>query len=61
MLLTFVGVYDVAQCKDHSKSIHAIVDTFNKHMGGIDKSYQILYNFVSRSKKIITVSKETSV
>ena len=48
MLLTFVGVYDVAQCKDHSKLIHAIVDTYNKHMGGIDKSYQILNNFVSR-------------
>ena len=46
MLSTFVGAYDVAHCKDYNKSVPAIVDTCNKHMGGIDKSYQILYAYL---------------
>ena len=46
LLSTFVGSYDVAHCKDYSKLVPAIVDTYNKHMGGIDKSYQILYAYL---------------
>ena len=53
MLSTFVGVYDVAQCKDDRKSIPAIVDTYNKHMGGIDKSYQILYAYLDETKSLL--------
>ena len=43
MLSTFVGAYDVAHCKDDSKSVPAIVDSYNKHKGGINKIDQILY------------------
>ena len=53
MLSTFVGVYDVAQCKDDRKSIPAIVDTYNKHMGGTDKSYQILYAYLDETKSLL--------
>ena len=50
MLSTFVGVYDVVHCKDDRKSVPATVDTYNKHMGGIDKSYQILYAYLDERK-----------
>ena len=50
MLSTFVGAYDVAPCKDDSKSVPAIEDSYNKHMGGIDKSDQILYVYLDERK-----------
>ena len=43
MLSTFVGAYDVTHCKDDSKSVPAIADSYKKHVGRIDKSDQILY------------------
>ena len=38
MLSTFVGAYDVFHRKDDSKSGPPIADSYNKHMGGINKS-----------------------
>ena len=52
MLPTFVGTYDVAHCKDDSKSVPAIADSYNKHMGGIDKSDQILYAYLDERKSL---------
>ena len=42
MLFAFVGAYDVAHRKYVSKSVPPIANSYNKHMGGIDKSDQIL-------------------
>ena len=52
MLSTFVGAYDVAHCKDDSKSVPVIADSCNKHMGGIGKSDQILYAYLDERKSI---------
>ena len=57
MLSTFVGVYDVVHCKDDRKSVPATVDTYNKHMGGIDKSYQILYTYLDETKSLLWAKK----
>ena len=46
MLSTFVGAYDVAHCKDVSKSVPATAGNYNKNMGGIDKSDPILYVYL---------------
>ena len=46
MLSAFLGEYDVVHCKVDSRPVPAIVDIYNKHMGGIDKSYQILYAYL---------------
>ena len=53
MLSTFVGAYDVAHCKDVSKSKLAIADSYNKHMGGVDKSNQILYFYLDERKSLL--------
>ena len=37
MLSTFVRAYDVGYCKEDSKSVPAIVDSYNKHMGGLTR------------------------
>ena len=42
MLSAFVEAYDVAHRKYVSKSVPPIANSYNKHMGGIDKSDQIL-------------------
>ena len=42
MLSAFVGAYDVAHRKYVSKSATPIANSYNKHMGGIDKSDRIL-------------------
>ena len=60
MLSTFVGAYDVAHCKDDSKSVPAIADSYNKHMGGIDKSDQILYAYLDERKSLQWTKKVTS-
>ena len=52
MLSTFVGAYDVAHCKDVNKSVLAIADSYNKHMGGIYKSNQILYAYLDERKSL---------
>ena len=52
MLSTFLGANDVAHCKDDSKSVPATVDTYNKHMGGIGKSYQILSTYLDERKSL---------
>ena len=52
MLSTFVGSYDVAHCKDDSKSVPAIADSYNKRIGGIDKSDQILYAYLDERKSL---------
>ena len=52
MLSTFVGAYDVAHRKDVSKSVPATADSYNKHMGGIDKSDQILHAYLDERKPL---------
>ena len=52
MLSAFLGAYDVVHCKVDSRSVPAIVDIYNKHMGGIDKSYQILYTYLDKRKSL---------
>ena len=52
MLSRFVGVYDDAHRKDDSKSVPAIADSYNKHMGGLV--------CLSRWKKVITVDKRSN-
>ena len=54
MLSTFLGAYDVVHyCKDDSKSVPpAIVDIYNKHVGGIDRSYQILCTYLDQRKPL---------
>ena len=47
-LSIFVGAYDVA----HSKSIPANADSYNRHMGGIDKSELILYASLDKRKSL---------
>ena len=52
MLSTFVGAYDVAHHKDVSKSVSAIADSSSKHMGGNDRSDQILYAYLDERKSL---------
>ena len=44
MLSTFVGVYDDAHRKDDSKSVPAITDSYNKHMG----TKEVIFNLLMR-------------
>ena len=50
MLSRFVGVYDDPHRKDDSKSVPAIADSYNKHMGGTVKNDQILYAYLDERK-----------
>ena len=50
MLSRFVEVYDDAHRKDDSKSVPAIADSYNKHMGGTGKNDQILYAYLDERK-----------
>ena len=52
MLSTFVGAYDVAHHKDVSKPVSAIADSSSKHMGGNDRSDQILYAYLDERKSL---------
>ena len=52
MLSTFVGAYVVAHHKDDRKSVPAIANSYNKHMGEIDKSDQILYAYLDGRKSL---------
>ena len=52
MLSIFFGAYDVVHRKDDSKSVPAIADSDNKHMGGTDKSDQILYACLDERKSL---------
>ena len=52
MLFTFVGAYDLAHCKDDSKSVPAIADSYNKHMGEIDKSDKFLCAYLDERKSL---------
>ena len=57
MLSTFVGAYDVAHHKDDSKSVPAIVGSYNKLMGEIDKSDQILCAYLDE-RKLLQLTKK---
>ena len=50
MLSSFYGAYNVPHRKKEDKVIPRMVDGYNRNMGGVDSSDQVLYSYMSEQK-----------
>ena len=59
MLPTFCGAFDVLHRKKEDKIVPAMVDLYNRNMGDVDSSDQVMYSYAfernskSQSKKVV--------
>ena len=59
MLSTFCGAFDVLHRQKEDKIVPAMVDLYNRNMGDVDSSDQVMYSYAfernskSQSKKVV--------